>query len=101
MIADVRRQIKQSEPELDMEFIQVLQDNIGDLSNAPEPIQIKLFCPDPTLLVPIAPRIADEIRKLSGVVDIENGIDNTISGPATNFEVTPQLAARWALRRRK
>ena len=31
---------------------------------------------------------------MPGVVDIENGIDNTISGPATNFEVNPQLATR-------
>jgi multidrug efflux pump subunit AcrB len=28
------------------------------------------------------------------VVDTKNGIDNTISGPATNFQVDPNLAAR-------
>jgi CzcA family heavy metal efflux pump len=94
VIADVRRQIKQSEPELDVEFTQVLQDNVGDLSNAPEPIQIKLFCPDATVLSQVAPRVATEIANVKGVVDIENGIDNTISGPATNFEVNPQLATR-------
>lgn len=94
VIADVRRQIKTKEPELDVEFTQVLQDMIGDLSNAPEPIQIKLFCPDAALLTRLAPRVATEIGKVGGVVDIQNGIDNTISGPATNFEVNPQLAAR-------
>jgi len=94
IIADVRHQIKSTEPELDIEFTQILQDVIGDLSNAPEPIQIKLFSPDPELLSNLAPRVATEIAKVKGVVDIENGIDNTISGPATNFEVNPQLAAR-------
>jgi CzcA family heavy metal efflux pump len=94
VIADVRRQIKTTEPELDVEFTQVLQDNIGDLSNAPEPIQIKLFSPDAALLSNIAPRVGTEIGKVEGVVDIENGIDNTVSGPATNFEVSPQLATR-------
>ena len=94
VMADVRREIKSTEPELDVEFTQVLQDNIGDLSNAPEPIQIKLFSPDAALLSNIAPRVATEIAKVDGVVDIENGIDNTISGPATNFEVDPQLATR-------
>lgn len=94
IIADVRRKIKETEPELDVEFTQVLQDNIGDLSNAPEPIQIKLFSPDAVLLSQIAPRIGTEIGKIDGVVDVENGIDNTISGPATNFEVNPQLATR-------
>ncbi len=94
VIADVRRRIKTTEPELDVEFTQVLQDNIGDLSNAPEPIQIKLFSPDAALLANIAPRVGAEIGKVEGVVDIENGIDNTVSGPATNFEVNPQLATR-------
>jgi len=94
VIADIRRQIKTTEPELDVEFTQILQDNIGDLSNAPEPIQIKLFNPDPALLQNIAPRIATEIAKVNGVVDIENGIDNTVSGPATNFQVDPQTATR-------
>jgi CzcA family heavy metal efflux pump len=94
VIADVREEIKKTEPELDVEFTQVLQDNIGDLSNAPEPIQIKLFAADPTQLADLGPRVADEIKKVKGVVDIENGIDNTISGPATDFQVDPQLAAR-------
>jgi CzcA family heavy metal efflux pump len=94
VMADVRKQIKQTEPELDVEFTQVLQDNIGDLSNAPEPIQIKLFSPDQQLLNTLGPRVATEIGKVPGVVDVENGIDNTVSGPATNFEVDSQLAAR-------
>jgi CzcA family heavy metal efflux pump len=94
VMADVRRQIRTSEPELDVEFTQVLQDNIGDLSNAPEPIQIKLFANDQLLLNQLGPRVAQEIGKVDGVVDVENGVDNTISGPATNFQVDPQLAER-------
>ena len=94
VMADIRHQIKTTEPELDVEFTQILQDNIGDLSNAPEPIQIKLFNPDAALLQNIAPRVATEIAKINGVVDIENGIDNTVSGPATNFQVNPQTATR-------
>ena len=94
VIADVRAEIKKTEPELDVEFTQVLQDNIGDLSNAPEPIQIKLFVNDPALLNELGPRVGKEIAKVDGVVDVENGVDNTISGPATSFQVDPQLAAR-------
>ena len=91
---DVRQQIKTTEPELDIEFTQVLQDMIGDLSNAPEPIQIKIFSDDPALLAQLGPRVGDAISKIPGVVDVENGIDNTISGPATNFQVDPVVAAR-------
>jgi CzcA family heavy metal efflux pump len=94
IMADVRQQIKSSEPQLDVEFIQVLQDMIGDLSNSPEPIQIKLFSPDTKLLHELAPQVADAIGKIPGVVDIQNGIDNTISGPATNFQIDPIVAGR-------
>jgi CzcA family heavy metal efflux pump len=94
IIADIRAQIKKTEPSLDVEFPQVLQDMIGDLSNSPEPIQIKLFANDPALLKDLGPRVGTAIAKISGVVDVQNGVDNTISGPATSFQVDPVLAAR-------
>ncbi len=94
VIADARAEIKKKEPALDVEFTQVLQDMIGDLSNAPEPVQIKIFADDPKLLAQLGPRVATAIGKIDGVVDVQNGIDNTISGPATNFQVDPVRASR-------
>ena len=94
VMADVRAKIKQQEPALDMDFIQVLQDMIGDLTSAPEPIQIKLFSEDPKQLADWASKVADSIQKINGVVDVLNGIDNTISGPAVTFQVDPSVAAR-------
>ena len=94
VMADVRAKIKQQEPALDLDFIQVLQDMIGDLTSAPEPIQIKLFSEDPKLLEAWAPKVAEAIQKISGVVDTLNGIENTISGPAVTFQVDPSVAAR-------
>ena len=94
VIADVRARIAKQEPAIDVEFIQVLQDMIGDLTSAPEPIQIKLFSQDPELLAAWAPQVADAIRKVPGIVDVLNGIDNTISGPAILFQVDPVVTAR-------
>ena len=94
VIADVRGEIKKTAPQLDVEFTQVLQDMIGDLSNAPEPIQIKLFNPNPTVLEGVATRVADTIKKQPGVVDVLDGLENTISGPAVNFQVDPSIAQR-------
>ncbi len=94
IISDVRADIKQQEPALDIEFVQVLQDMIGDLTSAPEPIQIKLFSQDPKQLEEWAPKVAESIGKIKGVVDILNGIENTISGPAVTFQVDPSVAAR-------
>jgi multidrug efflux pump subunit AcrB len=94
IIADVRDKITRSEPALDVEFIQVLQDMIGDLSNQPEDVVIKLFSNDTALLDQLGPRVESAIKTIPGVVDTKNGIDNTISGPATSFQVDPSLAAR-------
>ena len=94
IISEVRAKIAQQEPVVDVEFTQVLQDMISDLTGAPEPIQIKMFSPDPKLLADWAPKVADAIHKIDGVVDILNGIDNTISGPAVVFQVNPTVAAR-------
>ena len=94
IMEDARERIHAAEPELDIEFTQVLQDMIGDLSNAPEPIQIKLFSTNQELLNQLGPRVGDAISRVPGVVDVENGIDDTISGPATTFRVDPAVAAR-------
>jgi len=94
IISDVRSEIKESEPSADVEFIQVLQDMIGDLSNQPEPVVIKLFSQDAKLLNATAPKVAEKIGKIKGFVDVLDGIENTISGPAVTYQVDPTVAAR-------
>ena len=94
IIAQARAEVTRQEPELDIEFTQTLQDMIGDLTSAPEPIQIKLFSPDQALLEQGAPKVADAIQKVPGVVDVLNGVDDAISGPAVMFQVDPAVAAR-------
>ncbi len=94
VISDIRSEIEQTEPATKVEFVQVLQDMIGDLTSQPEPIVIKLFAQDPKILSTAAPRVADAIQKVHGVVDVLDGIENTISGPATTFQINPAVAAR-------
>ena len=47
VMEDVRAKVTAQEPAVRVEFVQVLQDMIGDLTSEPEPIQIKLFSPGP------------------------------------------------------
>lgn len=93
VVEEVRAKIVQTEPALEVEFAQLLQDMIGDLSNAPEPVQIKLFSEDSSLLNSWGPRVADAISKIKGVVDIKNGVDDATSGPAIIFQVDPTTVA--------
>src|SRR3954470_19051251 len=93
-VAATRDKLHDELPVLDAEFVQLLQDMIGDLTSAPEPIAIKLFSQDPALLQTWAPQVGEAIKKVPGIVDVLNGIENTISGPATMFKVDQALAAR-------
>src|SRR6202049_3900342 len=94
VIADVRGQIEESQPGTKVEFIQLLHDMIGDLTSQPEPVVIKLFAQDGKLLNETAPKVADAIGKIHGVVDVLNGVENTVSGPAIAYQVNPTVAAR-------
>ena len=94
VISELRDRIAREEPGIDVEFVEVLQDMIGDLSNEPEDVFIKLFSNDGEQLREWGPKIGDAIAKIPGIVDLRNGIDNTISGPATMFTVDPLVVAR-------
>jgi multidrug efflux pump subunit AcrB len=99
VIADVREKVNTAEPVLDTDFPQVLQDMIGDLTGAPQPVVVKLFSQDADLLHATAPMVADALGmvKIGGktpVVDIADGIENTTSGPAVMFNINPIASAR-------
>ena len=99
VISDVRDKVTRSVPGLDVEFIQVLQDMIGDLTGAPEPVVVKLFAQDPDLLATWAPQVAEALGKVTiggktPIVDVEDGIEKTTSGPAVRFRVNTEAADR-------
>ena len=94
IISEVRAEIRKTEPATDVDFVQILQDMIGDLTSRPEPVVIKLFSPDAKVLEETAPRVADAIKKNPKVVDVFDGIENTVSGPAVTYQIDPMVAAR-------
>jgi len=94
IIADVRGQIAASEPGIHIEFGQILQDMIGDLTSAPQPVDIKLFSEDDALLRKWAPMVGEKVKQVNGVVDVLNGIENTISGPAVLYKVNPEISSQ-------
>lgn len=70
---------------------QLMEDLIGDLTAVPQPIEIKLFGDDSATLITIATKVATELAKLKGVVDVRNGIKPT--GNALNIKVDRLRAA--------
>jgi len=95
VIADLRKQVAESEPALKVEFVGILSDVIGDLTSSPEPIEIKLFSEDANALHQKADEVEAAIKKIQGVVDTKNGV--IVSGPAVTFNIDPQRASRFGV----
>jgi CzcA family heavy metal efflux pump len=95
VISDLRQQIAEAEPALEIEFVGIVPDVIGDLQGNPEPIEIKLFSEDAAALDAKADEVEDSIKKINGVVDTKNGV--VISGPALTFKIDPLRAARFGV----
>ncbi len=91
VIADVRERISASEPRLTLEFGQLMMDVIGDLTNNPSPVEIKLFGSDNNILQAKAEEVRSRIATIPGVVDAFNGI--VISGPSLIVHVDPLKAS--------
>ena len=93
VIEELRHKIAESEPVISVEFPHILEDLIGDLSMAPEPIEIKIYHPDDKSYKATAAAVAEWLEKgnVKGVVDVE---DRTIAiGPSRNFRVNPEKAS--------
>lgn len=95
VISDLREQIAEAEPALDVEFVGILPDVIGDLQGNPEPIEVKLFSEDAAALQATADKVEEAIKKVPGVVDTLNGV--TISGPAVTFNIDPLRASQFGV----
>src|SRR5436305_6365785 len=95
VISDLRDQIAESEPGLEIEFVGIVPDISGDLQGNPEPIEIKLFSEDAAALQTKADEVEASIKKVSGVVDTKSGV--VVSGPAVTFKIDPLRAARFGV----
>jgi multidrug efflux pump subunit AcrB len=91
VIADVRERINATEPSLRVDFGQLMMDVIGDLTNNPSPIEIKIFGSDQNLIHSKAEEVKTLIAAVPGVVDAFNGI--VISGPSMVVSVDPLRAS--------
>lgn len=93
-IADLRAQIQQNIPGIQVEFVQILQDMIGDLEGSPEPVEIKLFGNSMPVLGKLAEEIGAKLQKIPGIVDYK-GVQK--GNPEIVFHVDPTRAGRLGL----
>jgi CzcA family heavy metal efflux pump len=94
VLDDLRGKITEAVPDTDIEFVQLLQDMLGDLEGAPDPIEVKIFGDDQAQLSELSEQVETHLEKISGVVDIV-GLQE--GAPESTWQVDPAAAARIGL----
>ncbi|MDP9174419.1 MAG: efflux RND transporter permease subunit [Planctomycetota bacterium] len=95
VMADLREQFKQVQPQVDTDLHGMLGDLIGDLVSSSKPIEIKIYSTDMDFLKQTAPAIQAQIDEIKGVADSNNGL--IIAGPSLTFHVRSADAQRYGL----
>ncbi len=92
VIEELRDKINQSEPIIEIEFPHMLEDLIGDLASAPQPVEIKVYNDQYDAAKQLANDIKEWLSKVKGAEDIINR--TLVIGPSVNFRVNPEKAQR-------
>jgi len=94
IISDLRDKLKEAAPRLDIEFVQLLQDMLGDLEGAPTPIEVKVFGDDPERLAEISEQVQSMLEGVKGVVDL---VGTERGNPETTWDIDAAVAGRLGL----
>jgi CzcA family heavy metal efflux pump len=94
VIEDLRGQITKNIAGIDVEFIQILQDMLGDLEGSPEPVEVKLFGSSSDELILMADEIGKKVQKIRGLVDFKGP---RRGNPELLINVDPGLASHVGL----
>lgn len=93
--SELRRKLNRALPGIEWEFPGILGDLVGDLTESPDPIEVKLFSPDTAWLMRKAPEVRAALAKIRGVVDLNDGLKMT--GPTISFRIRAADAQRHGL----
>jgi len=94
VIEELRGKLVEALPGVEIEFVQLLQDMIGDLEGASTPIEVKIFGDDPAQLDRLAAEVEPILSGVRGVVDVV-GLER--GGPELTWEIDPVAAGRAGL----
>ncbi len=94
VINGLRDKLAKATPELDIEFVQLLQDMLGDLEGAPTPIEVKIFGDNSDTLADLGENVEKMLDGVKGVVDIV-GVQR--GNPETTWTIDQTAIGRLGL----
>jgi multidrug efflux pump subunit AcrB len=94
VITDLRDKLEEAAPGFEIEFVQLLQDMLGDLEGNPTPIEVKVFGDNPDTLADISEQVEGVLEKVQGVVDLV-GVQR--GNPETTWDIDATAIGRLGL----
>jgi multidrug efflux pump subunit AcrB len=91
VVEELRATFEKDLPGMTVEFVQLLQDMLGDLEGSPEPIEVKIFGDDLPTLAKLGDAVAEKMKQIDGVVDV---VAPQSANPEMNVHVDPTRAAK-------
>jgi len=95
VIEDIRKRIESSQPELRVDFGQVIGDMLGDLMTSVQPIEIKIFGDDEQKLHDLSKQVSELVEDVKGTADVFDGI--VIAGPSLNVNPDFKKIAQYGI----
>jgi Cu/Ag efflux pump CusA len=74
IIDGLREELKAEVPELETEFVPLVLDQIGDLAGVEQPIEVKVFGPEPATLRELAGQVGKVLEDVKGIVDVNTHV---------------------------
>ncbi len=95
LVDGLRVRIAREVPQMEVSFVQVMQDTINDLAGNPSPLEVKIFGSDYRVIQGLADRIAALLQHVPGVVDIQSGV--SYGSPENTYVLDSDAVSRAGL----
>jgi CzcA family heavy metal efflux pump len=95
LIGELRLRIAREIPQVEVSFVQIMQDTINDLAGNPSPIEVKIFGSDYHVIQELSGQIESVMEKVPGLVDLTRGF--AYGNPEMTYHLDAAAVARAGL----
>ncbi len=95
LIEETRLRIAREIPQVEVSFVQIMQDTINDLAGNPSPVEVKIFGNDYRAIQDVSVDVQAVMGKVPGLVDISRGF--AYGNPEITYYLDPIAIARAGL----
>ncbi len=95
VVDGLREAFAREVPQIETEFVQVMEDTINDLAGNPAPIEVKVFGSEYRALQEAAATVAGKVEGIPGVVDVKSGV--SFGSPEITYRLDLDAISRCGL----